>query len=717
MKNTVYFGFIAVILLVTLLAFAWLAQIKNSNKAVLDLVEQSDIKINHAQIMLTTVRKRQILLFSMLVTDDAFELDEKIQEFYTIAADYGMARTALKKLPMTESERYIHKMLDAQILRALPENNLAVEMFADDKPKDDIAEVIQTARQYQSELIESLDHFVTLQKSKYTKAITTSRKMHDDSIYWISLWGLITVAFIILISRYVGRAVTEKNEELRLAGEKMTKAYKKAEEARILKSEFLATMSHEIRTPLTAIIGFAETTLFSDQSMEQRLSSIQTIIRSGKHLLQIINDILDLSKVEANKLEIEYSEASLFEMLDYIEHLERPAADEKEINFSVNYTYPLPTKVKIDELRVKQIVLNLCNNAIKFTEVGHVTINISCNNEDSSLLFEVNDSGIGISEKQQALIFQPYRQVDSSTTRKFGGTGLGLTLSKLLAERMGGTLTFESKFGQGSSFKFYLPFEKNSDELIVSDKEDTSCKSEKSIDDISTEKLSGNILLAEDNIDNQELFSIFLERIGVDVTIAENGKIAVEATEKHDFDLILMDIQMPVMGGIEAVKLLRKKNFKKPIVAVTANAMIEDRKDCLDAGCDDFLAKPVNAEKFSQILEKYLDINVAKSSNKASMVSTLLKEDPDLINLVKKFVASLPDTLAQIEELVKNVNWEELSNVLHKLKGTSGNFGFGEVSSLVSKMEFQVANKNKSELMELLMKLKENHQQILSGLE
>lgn len=519
----------------TILSIIWLHQIKESNAIVVDSLEQYNIKIEHAQTMRDATRFRQTNLLAMIVIKDAFELDDEIITFYENAHPYRKARQALFAMPMSEKERVYHKHIDQLTRISQPLSNQIVEMFRegylnDNLSKTEIVKLINIVRETQTELFNTIDLFVELQKTEGLKVLNLSRQQFDNSIIWVTSVGFIALILTIIISRYIANYVLEKNQKLRSASEQMTIAYEKAEEATALKSEFLATMSHEIRTPLTAIIGFAETTLFSDQSKEQRLNSIQTIIRSGKHLLQVVNDILDLSKVEANKLEIEYVETAVIEMLTDIERIERPLAEEKLIDFSIKYIYPFPDKINSDQLRVKQILLNLCNNALKFTDAGHVTINVSYV-DDEYLLFEVIDSGIGISKKQQDLIFQPYRQADSSTTRKFGGTGLGLSLSKLLAERMGGSLSVVSELGKGSQFKLSLPCHLLEDSKILTG--DTGKVVSVEDKDITAPRaLKGNVLLAEDNVDNQDLFSIYLNRIGVDVSIVENGKLAVEAVEK-----------------------------------------------------------------------------------------------------------------------------------------------------------------------------------------
>lgn len=730
MKNTVYLGFILVILLMVVLSTFWLAQTSSSNKAVINLVKQYDSKIKYATIMSHSTRVRQLSLFSMLVINDTFQLDEEISYFYKHAAPYRAARKALLAFPLNKKETALLKEIDEFTNITLPLSNEIVVMFEDEREREQIVKSLNDVRGVQTKLFSAVDSFVALQRKRDDDALEYIEQKFDEGIYYVIAAGLFVFLLALMIAWLVARYVESKNALLQLTTEDMTSAYVKAETATALKSEFLATMSHEIRTPLTAIIGFAETTLYSNQSMEQRLNSIQTIIRSGKHLLQIINDILDLSKVEANKLEIESTEISFFELLDDIESFEHQFAKDKNINFSIIYTYPLPSKIKTDGLRVKQILINLCNNALKFTESGYVNVNVST--EGNSIIFEVIDSGVGISKEIQDVIFQAYKQADSSTTRKFGGTGLGLSLSKLLAERMGGTLSVSSTLGEGSQFKFTLPYESLPDEEMINDVSNVPEVNSRAVPVMNSDGLTGRVLLAEDNIDNQDLFMIFLERAGADVTIADNGQLAVEAVEKNDFDLILMDMRMPVMGGLEAIKLIREKGVKTPIVAVTANAMQEDKDACFNAGGDDFLTKPIDSKLLNEVLEKYLDIKVknnhqsasnkntssqSTSSQNKSMISSLLEDDPNISKLVKRFVDSMTLTVKNIEELIAASDWSGLSEILHKLKGTAGNFGFPDVTALAGKMEFQAINHSQSELLILLDELKKNHKQMLSGIE
>lgn len=715
----VHFGFSFIILSMTILAFAWLNKIQDSNETVLELIEQTNVKIKHAQTMRAVVSRRYNLLLSNLIIEDPFEVDDRITEFFELAFKYREARKILHSLPMTQIEREIHNHIDAVSAYPQKYNIQAAEMFRAGAPRKEIEKVISSARLNQKDLLNILDQFVELQKGKSEKAVEASKKIFGDSVFWISFFGVITFLISIFISRYVAQAVAIKNQQLMDAREDMEIAFKKSEEATVIKSEFLATMSHEIRTPLTAIIGFAEINLFDDQSKEKRLAATQKIIRSGKHLLQIINDILDLSKIEANKLEIEHVELSLFELLSDIENLVRPAAEDKGLGFSINYIFPLPEKIISDPLRIKQILINLCNNAIKFTEYGYVLINVSCDDAQNKLNFEVVDSGIGIAKDKQEHIFKAYQQADSTTTRNFGGTGLGLSLSRQLAEYLNGAITVKSELEKGSQFNFSILYKHVSGSDFVFDKGQVPNTYEMSDRVRSSGYLSGRVLLAEDNKDNQELLVLYLNRMGVDVTVVDNGKLAVDACTDNNFDAVLMDMRMPVMGGLEAVKLIREKGLDCPIIALTANAMKEDKKACFEAGCNDFLPKPVDASVLSETLEKYLT-STDKKENKDKddvLISRLAGDGEKTLNLIKKYVNNLSSALEKIDTLIHGQEWENLSDHLHQLKGTSGNYGYPTLASLAEIMEEHTSEENKEELIKDLIELKAIHQKIVRGIE
>ena len=489
----------------------------------------------------------------------------------------------------------------------------------------------------------------------------------------------------------------KSQDDLEKRNEELMAAKDSAEKANNAKSSFLANMSHEIRTPLTAIIGFSESLLESDQSMSDRVDSIQTVIRSGKHLQQIINDILDLSKVEAEKLELEKIPLDLFELVADIHSLASLQADEKNLTCTLDYHFPLPDKIYCDPVRLKQILINLCSNAIKFTSEGGIRIEVTFNTETDYLFFKVIDTGIGISTEHQKRLFTAFSQGDASTTRKYGGTGLGLYLSRQLANMLGGDIQMDSTVNIGSCFTLQIPAGNCADRQLV-DRMTPGNKDKREKDWIQPATLSGHILLAEDNADNQRLISLYLRRLGADVTIAENGKHAVDIALTNDFDLILMDMQMPVMSGLEATRQLRDFNYNTPIVALTANAQIQDQQACMEAGCIGFLTKPINKQEFNDTVSCYLkpvpDIQDESEFPLEQLKSTLLEYEPDLEELVKEYIAKLPAIISEIKQANTEADQEVFRRLAHNLKATGGNFGFMPLSDAAAKLEFEITRKN-----------------------
>ncbi len=395
------------------------------------------------------------------------------------------------------------------------------------------------------------------------------------------------------------KAVRER--ESAQAEEKIAKASAEA------KSTFLANMSHEIRTPLTAIIGYSESLRDATLDKEEASDAINTVVRSSQHLLRIINDILDFSKIEANKLEIECLEIDLFLLLTEIESYFGMMAHNKGLQFDIRYHFPLPRKINSDPTRLKQVLLNLCSNALKFTDKGSVVIDVSFDSANAQMYFAVCDTGIGLSETQMAHLFEAFTQADTSTTRNYGGTGLGLTISKQLAELMGGTIKVDSTPGMGSRFTLSISSGHLDNIQWVNSQQDAKLSATEDGPKLDVPRLKGHILYAEDGLDNQRLARLLLKPTGAELSIVENGKLAVEFVATHpDIDLILMDMQMPVMNGVDATKLIRDTGFSKPIIAFTANVMKEEVARYAEIGCDSCLSKPIEKEKFYQTLDSYL---------------------------------------------------------------------------------------------------------------
>ena len=413
-------------------------------------------------------------------------------------------------------------------------------------------------------------------------------------------------------------------EEMQIAAinmmEDIASARRAAEAATQAKSEFLANMSHEIRTPMTAILGFADLLLergHLDDTPGEHVDAVRTIKRNGEHLLGIINDILDLSKVEAGKMQVERIPTSPCRMMADVASLVRPQAEGKGLAFEVRYAGPVPDVIHTDPTRLRQILVNLLGNAVKFTEVGRVclTARLSEEGEAPAMVFEVEDTGVGMSRAQLAGLFQPFMQADTSTTRRFGGTGLGLTISKRFAEMLDGGIAVRSTPGTGSVFTVTIAAGSlEGVELITDPVAETAVLHEAAEAASSLESLSLNgcrVLLAEDGPDNQRLITHILNQAGAEVVVRENGKLVVEAildeaSTPTPFDVVLMDMQMPVMDGYEATRFLRSKGYQGPVIALTAHAMTGDREKCLTAGCNDYATKPVNRKRLLRVIQSAL---------------------------------------------------------------------------------------------------------------
>lgn len=364
------------------------------------------------------------------------------------------------------------------------------------------------------------------------------------------------------------------------------------------KLNVLSGLSHEIRTPLNAIIGFSQILQNSENMQEQHKTYIEKINSSGNQLLRLINSILDLSKIEAQQVNIEKINFDLHKTVDTVINQVELKAQEKGLNLSVIYADDVDSVFKGDSLRLSQILTNLLNNAVKFTDIGSVTISIS-KVRSNRYKFSVQDTGIGLDEKQISKLFKPFAQADDSTTRHYGGTGLGLTISKELVKLMDGRIWIESKSGVGSTFIFEIALEE-------------SVESVESVDEFSVkqedmERLKNKkILLVEDNKTNQLVFTSILEDTLLDIDIANNGQEAVDMFKPDKYELILMDLDMPVLNGYKASKMIKAIDKNIPIIALTANVMQEDIEKTKLAGIDEHLRKPIELESLYGALLKYI---------------------------------------------------------------------------------------------------------------
>ncbi len=397
--------------------------------------------------------------------------------------------------------------------------------------------------------------------------------------------------------------------ERKLVEQALHNAKEAAEIASKSKSEFLANMSHEIRTPMTAILGCAENLQDADCNEEEKQDAIDAIRQNGKHLLQIINDILDLSRIEAGKLSLQRSICSPCRIIAEVGSMARMWASNKGLQFELDYVGPIPESIQTDSTRLRQILINLVGNAIKFTESGSVQLIAQCLQQPNQLMqFDVIDTGMGMKPELAAKLFHPFTQADSSPTRRSGGTGLGLVISRRLARLLGGDVrVVHTREGGGSCFRATVATGPLGEVTILRDpKTVTSEVAEENRENETRSQLPEcNILLAEDNPVNQRVVMSMLKKAGATVTVVNDGQLALDAILKAEqtdstFDVVLMDMQMPVMDGYMAVRLLRERQYTGQVIALTAHAMDGDREKCMEAGCDDYTSKPINRKELIQ---------------------------------------------------------------------------------------------------------------------
>jgi signal transduction histidine kinase/ActR/RegA family two-component response regulator len=379
-------------------------------------------------------------------------------------------------------------------------------------------------------------------------------------------------------------------------------ARRDAQSATQTKSEFLAVMSHEIRTPMTAILGYADELLIDAAGAtpeRHSTAALRTIKRNGEHLLRILDDVLDAAKIESGKLQLELRSCSPTELADDVVELLRQRAEGKGLRLVVEPDTSAPALISTDPTRARQILVNLVGNAIKFTESGEVKVRVS--GEGDRAMFEVIDTGIGISPEQQAKLFEPFTQADSSLGRRFGGTGLGLSISRKLARVLGGNVTIESTLGRGSTFRAVVGTAVKTAAVVSTPPAEGAATT-----------LHGRVLLAEDGADNRALLQRVLARAGLHVETAENGREAHAKAMSAmlsgtPFDVVLLDVEMPEMSGTEAASALRADGYDGPIVALTARSAASDREACLSAGCDEFAIKPIDRPLFLAMIARFLE--------------------------------------------------------------------------------------------------------------
>ena len=706
MRNKRFILYLLGIFVTTIMLIVFLQY--NSNNNINKLIEGNESLIREFQVIGETQKLETDLLFiESHIYRTVFSHDSSF--FNDIQNNETKVRNILYKLRplvLTDSTRKRVQELDSLVEVKLELGHIILDTLYSKGQSAAIATYKSRRKTY---VMGNIVHVIDLLNKPRQQYLTKLAIDANKSGKRAREWGLILAITAVLASIFTFEYIARRTKRQQQLYEQLNESEKKVREAGIIKENFMANMSHEIRTPMNAILGF--TNLLQKESLNERSKEfVHSIQTSGESLLEIINDILDFSKIDAGMMRIESKPFSLRELLHSVKTMFDTRIQQKDLLFIVNIENSIPDILTGDAVRLTQILVNLVNNAIKFTDSGGIEINVSADRQKEDRIdisFSVKDTGIGIPSHKVDVIFDRFQQADEDTTRKYGGTGLGLSIVKQLVELQNGTIRVNSVFNEGTEFVFSIPYiiarESAGHEdlnLYATDKREPPDRHLK-------------ILVAEDNAMNQSLMKHLLSYWNFDFDIVNNGKEAIEALRQHEYRLLLMDIQMPLMDGYTTtLKIRNELGMNIPIVAMTAHAMSGEREKCLWYGMNEYISKPIREKELLGIINHLMKTGSVqagiKNENTHMTVGdgefldlSYLKEISEgnaafEIGMIRQFLNQVPDELKSMKEAFSKTNYTELALIAHNLK-TSVSF-LGLTNKLDRRLDFIESNAGNPDL-------------------
>ncbi len=678
MRNKRFMLYLLAIFITTIILIVFLQY--NSNNNINNLTEGNESLIREFKIFGETQKLETDMLFieshiyrTVFNKDSSFVEDIKNNE-----KNVRAILAKLRPLVLTDSTGKLVQELDSLIELKLEYGHIILDTLFSKGQSAAIATYMGRKKTY---VMGNIVHVIDLLNKPRQRYLTKLAIDANKSGKRAREWGLILAITAVLASIFTFGYITKRIKRQQQLYEQLNESEKKVREAGIVKENFMANMSHEIRTPMNAILGF--TNLLQKEPLnEKSIEFVHSIQHSGENLLEIINDILDFSKIEAGMMRIESKPFSLRELLHSLKTMFATKIQPKDLSLTVNIEYSLPDLLIGDAIRLTQILVNLVNNAIKFTDSGGIEINVTTAKKTEAgieISFSVKDTGIGIPSHKMEVIFERFQQADEDTTRKYGGTGLGLTIVKQLVELQNGSIHVNSELNKGTEFVFTIPY--------MIPKEITAHDDLKIFS--KNEIITGNhsrILVAEDNVMNQNLMRHLLSYWHLDFDIVNNGKEAIEALQQNNYRLILMDIQMPLMDGYTTtLKIRNELGMNIPIIAMTAHAMAGEKEKCLSYGMDEYISKPIRENELFEIINNILKSDgETELKNKNDNIPVL---NGELLNLdylkevsggntefektmIKQFLKQAPGELESMKEAFNKNNYPELTHFAHNFKTT-----------------------------------------------